>query len=96
MEVKGLSWDSIRAQARKGYKSAQKSINEEIDTGLLERFEIRGIWEMATPEQTAERKSEWDAGEAVCLKKFTHSRRDRLVLAKSIMFSPEEAGGVDG
>ena len=92
MEVSGLSQDDIRAQARKAYKSAQKSINEEVDAGLIGDFEIGGVWLMASPEQAAERKNEWNAAKAVYLKGFTHSRGDRMGLAKSIMLSPEDAG----
>jgi hypothetical protein len=43
MEIKGLDQEAIRSQARKGYKSAQKSINGEIDTRLLEEFQINGV-----------------------------------------------------
>jgi hypothetical protein len=91
MEVKGLSQDDIRAQARKAYKSAQKSINDEVDAGLIDGFDIGGIWLLASTEQMAERKSEWNVAKAVYLKSFTHSRRDRMGLAKSIILSPEDA-----
>jgi hypothetical protein len=92
MEVKGLHPDDVRAQARKAYKSAQKPINEEVDTRLIDDFEVGGVWLMASPEQMAERKNEWNAAnKAVCLKSSTHSRRDRRDLAKSIMLSPEDA-----
>jgi hypothetical protein len=79
-------------EARKAYKTAQKSISAKIDARLLEGFNIADVWEMATAEQAAERKNEWSAAKAIYTKNYTHGLKRRQALAQSIMLSPDEAG----
>jgi hypothetical protein len=96
MEVKewnnGVPNGELAQMARKAYKTAQPAINAALDTRLLESFCIGDAWELATPEQTQERKDEWNDAKKRSIKSSTHGVKRRQRLARAIMLSPDEAG----
>ena len=96
LDVKEWGHGELAQMARKAYKTAQPAINATIDARLLESFCIGDVWEMATEDQAQERKDEWNGAKKKFIKSFTHGKKRRQALARSIMPNPDEAGAWSG